>query len=54
MSLTNIAGQLVYVRDLEVGQKTIAVNSNFLLKGIYIISVKFVDKSTYSDRLIVR
>jgi len=54
VSLVNQLGQVVYVNEFERAQNAVVVNGDFLTKGIYIVTVRFVDSSVYTDKLIVR
>jgi hypothetical protein len=54
VSLANQLGQVVYTNEFESAQNAVEVNGDFLTKGIYIVTVRFVDSSIYTDKLIVR
>jgi len=54
ISIVNQLGQVVYVNEFESAQNAVEVNGDFLTEGIYIVTVRFVDSSVYTDKLIVR
>lgn len=54
VSLVNQLGQVVYRNEFKNAQNAVEVNGDFLTKGIYIVTVRFVDSSVYTDKLVVR
>jgi len=54
VSLSNQLGQVVYSKEMESGQNSIVIGGDFLSKGVYIVTARFVDSSYYTDKLIVR
>jgi len=54
VSLMNQLGQAIYSEELEAGQKSVVIKGDFLTSGFYFVTVRFVDNSVYTDKLIVR
>jgi len=54
VNLVNQLGQVVYSKEIETGQKSIVVQGDFLTEGNYIITVRFIDGTVYSDKLLVQ
>ncbi len=54
ITVVNQLGQIVYSQDFETGKKLVKIKSDFLTKGVYIVTARFVDSSVYVDKLIVR
>lgn len=54
ISLVNQLGQVVYSKEFVAGKNEVVVKGEFLTKGIYIVTTKFVDKSVYSGKLNVQ
>ncbi len=54
VSLSNQLGQVVYSNDFETGQMNFVIEGDFLTKGNYIITIRFVDNSIYNEKLIVQ
>ena len=50
VSVVNELGQVVYSEDFESGKNSLIIRGDFLSKGLYIITARFVDKSIYVDR----
>ena len=54
VSLINQLGQVVFSEEFETSQKTVVIRSELLTNGVYVVTARFVDKSVYTDKLIVR
>jgi hypothetical protein len=54
ISLVNQFGQVVYSKEFVSGKKEVVVKGEFLTKGIYIVTTRFVDSSVYSGKLNVQ
>jgi len=54
VSLTNQLGQVVYSKEFEPGKNEVVIKGEFLTKGIYFVTTRFVDKSVYTGKLNVQ
>jgi len=54
VSVVNELGQVVYSEEFVSGKNSLIIRGDFLSNGIYIVTARFVDKSLYVDKLIVR
>jgi len=54
VTLVNELGQTVYSREFGSGRKFVSVSGDFLTHGMYIVTVTFIDKAVYIDKLIVK
>jgi len=54
VSLINQLGQVIFSEEFETSQKSIVIKSELLTSGVYIVTTRFIDKSVYTDKLIVR
>ncbi len=54
VSVVNELGQIVFTQEYAIAPKSVVIERETLTNGIYIITARFIDNTTYVDKLMVR
>jgi len=54
VTVVNSLGQVVYTEELEHQQNNIQLQGDYFTKGLFVVTVRFIDKSSYSSEVLIR